>query len=236
MRTTASKSSRVEVAEGPRAPQPIVKRGLRPILRRDFRDNLLGEHVERPVGDCKAVELAATHAVEQSGAFDQIVARKRKQPPLGSAADGVAGTAYTLQEGGDRTGRTELADEVHVADIDPEFERGGRDQGLELAAFQALLGHEPFFLGHAAVMRGDRALAETLRQLSGDALRHASRVDEHQGRPVFFDQPRQALINLGPHFARHHRLERRIGHFKAEVARPMMPGIDDRGLIGRQAV
>ena len=63
-----------------------------------------------------------TDAVEQSRALDQIVTRKRKQATLGDAADGVAGTSHTLQKGGDRAGRTELANKVHVADIDPEFE------------------------------------------------------------------------------------------------------------------
>ena len=33
---------------GQRAAQPIIERGLRPILRRHFRDDLLREHVERP--------------------------------------------------------------------------------------------------------------------------------------------------------------------------------------------
>ena len=111
---------------------------------------------------------------------------------------------------GDRAGRAELADQVHVADIDAELERGGRDQGLQFAVLQPLLGREPLLLRHAAVMGGDRVLAEPLRQLAGDALRHASRIDEHQRGAVLFDEPRQAIVDLLPDVARHHRLERRI--------------------------
>ena len=70
---------RVEIAlahgtEGPRAAQPIIKLRLRPILRCDFRDNLLREHVERSVRDRQAIKLPATHAVDQRCALNQIVA------------------------------------------------------------------------------------------------------------------------------------------------------------------
>ena len=129
-----------ERAERPGAPQPVVERGFRPILRRDFGDNLLGKHVERPVGDLQPVELAAADAVDQRRAFDEVVAREWKQSSLGRPADGVAGPSDPLQEGRDRPRRTDLTDEVDIADIDPELERGGRHQGLQLAAFQPLFG------------------------------------------------------------------------------------------------
>ena len=47
-----------ELAEGPGAPEAIVERRLRPILRRDLGHDLLGKHVERLVRDRQAVELA----------------------------------------------------------------------------------------------------------------------------------------------------------------------------------
>ena len=97
-------------------------------------------------GIVSAVELAAAHAVEQRRAFDQLVARQRKQPPLRRAADRMAGAADALQEARDRARRAELADEIDVADVDAELERGGRDQRLELAVLQPLLGVEPLLL------------------------------------------------------------------------------------------
>ena len=204
-----------ERAEGPGAPEQVEERRFRPILRRDFRDDLLGEHVERLLGDRKPVELAAADAVEERGAFDEIVARERKQAPLGRAADGVAGAADPLQEGRDRAWRADLADEVDVADVDAEFERGGRDQRFQFAALEPLFGREPELLGHAAVMGGDGLLAETLGELAGDPLRHAAGVDEHQRRAVLLDQRGEAVVDLGPDLVRHHRFERRIGHFDA---------------------
>ena len=133
------------------------------------------------VGNLQPVELAATHAVEQRRAFDQLVARQREQPALRRAADGVAGAADPLQEGGDRARRAELADQIDVADIDAELERGGGDQRLQLAVLQPLLGVEPLLLRQAAVMRGDVVLAEPFGQLRGSTRSdHAARVDEDQ--------------------------------------------------------
>ena len=40
----------------------------------------------------------------------------------------MAGATDPLKKGRDRPWRTELADEVDVADIDAEFERGSGDQ------------------------------------------------------------------------------------------------------------
>ena len=88
----------------------------------------------------------------QRGAFDEIVARQRKQPALGRAVDGMARAADPLQEAGDGAGRADLADEIDLADVDAEFERGGGDQRPELAGLQALLGVEPLLLAQAAVV------------------------------------------------------------------------------------
>ena len=148
----------------------------------------------------------------------------------------MAGPADALQEGRDRARRTDLANEVDIADIDPELERGGRDQRLQLAAFEPLLGREPELFRHAAVMGGDGALAETLGQLAGDPFRHPAGVDENQRRAVLLDEFRQAGVDLGPDLARHHRLEWRIGHFHTQVAAAMMPGVDGRDLGGGPAV
>ena len=83
----------------------------------------------------------------------------------------MARAADPLQEAGDRPRRAELADQIDVADVDTELERGGGHQRLQLAVLQPLLGIEPLFLGEAAVMRGDVGLAQQLGQPARDPLR-----------------------------------------------------------------
>ena len=147
----------------------------------------------------------------------------------------MAGTTGPLQKRSDRAGRTELADEFDLADVDPELERGGRHHGPEFAPLQPLLGRKTALLGHAAVMRGDRVLAQTLREFARDPLGHAARVDEDERRAVALDQLCEAAVDLGPDLVRHHRFERGIGDFDAKVARALVAGVDDRHVRRRPA-
>src|SRR5262249_40040984 len=143
---------------------------------------------ERRLRDNQAVELAAAHAVDERRAFDEIVARERKQPPLGEPVDRVTGAADPLQKTRDRARRADLAHEIDLADVDAELERGGRNQRPELAALETLLGIEPLLLGEAAVMRGQMLGADALGKLAGHPLAHPARVDEDQRRAVRLDQ------------------------------------------------
>ena len=215
---------------GPGPAQARKQRLLFPFSRGDFGDDLLGEHVERLLGNDQAIELAAAHAVDERRGFDEIVARERKQPPLGQAVDRVAGAADPLQKTRDRARRADLADEIDLADVDAEFERGGCDQRFELAALETLLGVEPLLLGETAMMRGEEMLADALGKLPRHPLGHAAGVDEDQRGAVRLDQLGQAPKYLLPDFGRHHGFERRIGNFDGEVACPAVADVDDRAL------
>ena len=131
-----------------------------------------------------------------------------KDPALGQPAHRVAGTADPLQQSRDGARRGDLTHEVDVTDVDAELQRRGRDQRLQLAALELLLGVEALLARHAAMMRSDLVLAETLGQRARHALGQAPGVDEHQRRAVLLDQAGQPLVDLAPHLARHHRLER----------------------------
>src|SRR5262249_29415545 len=58
-------------------------------------------------------------------------------------------------------------------------------------------------------------------------------VDENQSGSVGFDQLREAVISLDPHFASHDRFERGLGKLEREVERAAVPFIDD-GWNGRR--
>ena len=64
----------LEGAIGIGAPEEIEQLLLIPLARGHFRDNLLGEYIERLLGNPQAVEFAAAHGIQQGSAFDEIVA------------------------------------------------------------------------------------------------------------------------------------------------------------------
>ncbi len=163
-----------------------------------LRDDLLGQHVERRVVLDDRVELAAPDAAEQRRAFHQIVPRDREQPPFRQAGDGVAGAADALQQRRDAMRRSDLTDQIDVADVDAELERGRRDQRLQPAGLQTRLGVQPLFLRQAAVMRGNGFLAKPIAEVPGQPFGHPPRIDEDQRRAVRLDQRGETLVVLLP--------------------------------------
>ena len=221
-------------AIGPRAADQREQLVLAPFLRRHLGHDLLRQHVERLLQNGEPVELAAADAVDERRAFHQLVAREREQPALGRARDRVPGSPDPLQERRDRARRAELADQVDLADVDAELERGGRHQRLELAVLEPLLGVEALLLGQAAVVRGHVLGADPLRQLARHPLRHPAGIDEDQRGAMRLDQVRETLIDLLPHLGRHHGFERSVRNLEREIARAAVAGIDD-GAVGTGA-
>ena len=163
------------------------------LARRYLRGNLLREDVKRAVLRDDAIELAATHRAEERGAFDQVIARLGQQASLGRTADRVTRAADALEQRRDPVRRSDLADEIDVTDVDAELERRGRDERLQRAALQPMLGVEANLLRQAAVMRGHGLLAEPLAQMPRSTLGHLARIDEDQRRLVLRDQLREAV-------------------------------------------
>ena len=217
-----------DVAVGPRAADEGIQAVLACFAARDLRRELLGEDVEWCVVRHDAIEIAAPDGPEQRGTLDEVVARDRQQPALRCAGHGVAGSAHALEERRDAMGRSNLAHQVDVADIDPELERCRRDQCLERAGLEPVFGIEPRVLREAAVVRGDLVLAEPIAQVPREALRQPSRVDEDERCVVRADQLRQPVVILLPDLVLHHGAERRARNLDLEVERAAMTFIDDR--------
>ena len=156
MRTTASKSSRGELAIRPGAPHQREQLVLVPLARGDLGDDLLRQHVERLLaGSRSAIELAAAHASSSAAHSTSSSRDSGNSRPFGMPPTAWPERPTRCRKRRDRARRAELADQVDVADVDAELERRGRDQRLQLAALQPLLGVEPLLLGEAAVVRGD---------------------------------------------------------------------------------
>ena len=143
----------------------------------------------------------------------------------------VARAPGALQEGGDRTRRTELADQVDIADVQAQLQRGGGHQHLQLAGLELLLGLQPQLPGKAAVVGAHVLPPEQLAQVEGGALGHAPGVDEHQGGAVFAHPFDQARVDLLPLLVGHHRRQRRGRQFQSQIALLGVADVDD-GAVG----
>src|SRR4029450_3423445 len=71
---------------------------LAPLLSAHFSGDLLSEHVDGTLGNLQSIQLATPHAIQQSRAFDKVVARQRKQTALGCSTHRMAGSTHALQE------------------------------------------------------------------------------------------------------------------------------------------
>ena len=117
--------------------------------------------------------------------------------------------AHPLKQRRDRSGRTDLDDEIDAADVDAELERRGRHEGLQLASLESLFGSEPLFARQAAVMAGHLVRAEAIGQMHRQSLAQPAGVDEDQRGLMLRDQLGDPAVDVVPDLRRHHRLERR---------------------------
>src|SRR5690606_8334673 len=125
------------------APEAIEESIERPLALANLGDDLLCEHVLRTAAERDGAVPRAPHAPDPR------------------------------QERRDRARRAELHNEIDVADVDAELERGGGDDRLQLPGLQPALRVQAMLLREAAVMRRHRILAEPLGEMPRGALREA---------------------------------------------------------------
>ena len=123
-----------------RAPDEQPERLLSHLfLRRGLGHHLLGEDVQRGRGEDDPVERASANRADRGGALQQFVPRQGEDDSLRHRALPVARTPHALEQGGERSRRAQVADQVDVADVDAELKRRRGDDGRERARFQPLL-------------------------------------------------------------------------------------------------
>ena len=177
--------------------------------------------------DDDRVELAAPDRPDQRGALHQVVARFRKHAPLRQAGNRVTRPPHALDERRDPVRRSDLAHQIHAADVDAELERGRCHEHPQLAALEAGFGVEPRFLRQAPVVRGHRLVAEPLAEVPGQALRHLARVHEDDGGAVLAGELGEAVVVLAPDLVGHDGVELRARNLERQVHRPAVPLVDD---------
>ena len=217
-----------EGREGRRSTHQRVEIRLLPALRRAGRDDLLGEDVEWGLGRLEAIQSPLPDPVKQCGALQQLVPGGRIEATLRRRSPGVARATDALEKGGEAARGSDLADQLHRPDVDAELQRGGGDQGAQLAGTQPPLQSQPPCLGEASVMGGDAVFAEALRQQMGDPLRGAPGVDEDQGGAVLLHVGSDGVEDLTPLFVGGHRPELASRYLEGEIHVPAVPEVDDR--------
>src|SRR5258708_7107887 len=141
-----------EVAIGVCASDERIEAVLIPALDRGRGYYLLGQNVQRVLGDFEVLQISLSNRGYERRAFDEFVSRRWKQPPFWDRGHPVAGSSYPLQGHCDGTRGADLAYEVDCADVDPQLQRGCRHYGSQLSVFQAGLGFETQAAGQASMM------------------------------------------------------------------------------------
>ena len=216
-----------QIPVGPGPPHQVPQVLLSHLGGRHRGDHLLRHHVQRLDRLPGPVEVSGPDGPHRRGALEQVVPRQRKEDALGRRSPPVSGASDPLEQRRERAGRADVADQVHVADIDPEFQRGGRHHDRHLAGLEPLLGGEADRPAEAAVVRGHAALAEPRGERVRDALHLAPGVDEHKRRAVPADVRGNAVVDFFPQPVGRDRPELLVHHFDAQVQRPPVPDVHD---------
>src|SRR6266481_428686 len=119
-----------------------------------------------------------------------------------------------------------MADQIDKANVYSQLQRSRGHQSLNLAVFQPGLCIQTQLARQAAVMCGYGLLAQTLRQIEGDTLSQAARVDEDQGRAVLPHQFGDTVIDFVPQFVAGNGTKFLSGDFNREVERAFVPHVD----------
>ena len=189
--------------------------------------DLLGEDVEGRFGQGELIEVLLADGANDGGALDKFVASGGEEAAFGDGSTPVAGAAHALQGDGDCAGRADLADEIDVADVDAELERGGGDEDAALALFETALGFESEVSRERAVVGRDVFLAHALGEMVRDSLDEAAGVDEDESGAVLQGKLLKALIDLIPHFVGGDGAKLAGGQLNGEIERAS--GWDDDG-------
>ena len=205
-------------------------------LGRDLGDDLLGEHLDRGLRLTDSVQVAAPDGAHHRRALDQLVQRGGEERAVGGAAQRVPGAPDALEEGADPARRTDLADQIDRADVDPQLKRGRGHDGAQIARFEPLLHLMAAFLGEAAVMARDMLLADSLGQAVGDPLGEGARVDENQRRAVLLDQLAQTVVDAVPQVVSGDRGQRYVGRLDPQLELALMAEVEDLAVAGGAVV
>ena len=152
-------------------------------------EDVLRQHVERAGAQRRRVLGVVVHRADRGAAFQHLEAVGRNQHAARRLVEPVVGAADALQQARGALRRADIDDEIDVAPVDAEIERGGADHGAQPARGHRVLDLAALRHVERAVMQRDREVVVVdAPQLLEDHLGLAAGVDEHQRRLVLLDQ------------------------------------------------
>ena len=150
---------------------------------------MLRQHVERADAQRRRVLRIRRDRVDGGAAFQHLEAIGRHQHAARRLVHAVIGAADPLQQARGALRRADIDDQIDVAPVDAEIERGGRDHRAQPAGRHRVLDLAPLADVERAVMQRDRQIVVVHPpQLLEDHLGLAARVDEDQRHLVALDQ------------------------------------------------
>ena len=162
-------------------------------------EHVLRQHVERAGAHRRRVLRVVGDRVDRGAAFEHLEAVGRDQHGLGRLVEPVVGAADALHQPARALRRADIDDEIDVAPVDAEVERGGGDHGAQPAGRHRVLDLAALRHVERAVMQRDReAVVVDAPQLLEHHLGLHARVDEDQRGLVAPDQ----VVDLAERMAR----------------------------------
>ena len=82
----------------------------------------MGQNIEGLWRYVQGVQLATPDTAKRRDTFHEFIPRQGKPAPFGQAAAFVFRPPHALEKSGDRTGGSQLADEINGADVNAQFQ------------------------------------------------------------------------------------------------------------------
>ena len=92
---------------------------------------MLGQHVEAPVSEVPAIEITRVQRLLRGDALQHLEAVGGDHDGPTGLVQAVIGAADALEQAGRPLGCSDLDDEIDIAPVDAEVERGGADDGAQ---------------------------------------------------------------------------------------------------------
>ena len=162
-------------------------------------EHVLRQHVERADAQRRRVLRVLGDGVERGAAFQHLEAVGRHQHALRRLVHAVIGAADALQQPRGAFRRADIDDEIDVAPVDAEIERGGAHHRAQPAGRHRGFDLAPLRHVERAVMQRDGEIVVVdAPELLKDALGLAAGIDEDERGPMRLDE----LVDFAERMAR----------------------------------